>query len=117
MQVSFFAGIRDITGCASVEIPWDEIPGNEIPVDDAPDAGALEKTALEKTAGDLARALCLRYGDKLKQKLFDSFNSMEEFNRELIILINRRHVNFLGGPKATLKPDDRVDIFSVVSGG
>ena len=95
MRVRFFAYLRNFTGCAEADLPY------------------------EKTIGALARLLCDRYGDKLRQKIFPSGSSREElkFGSEIIILINGRHVDHLGGPSAHLKPDDRVDIFPLVAGG
>ena len=108
MRVRFFAYIRDFTGCTEAEFPYKE------------------------TAGALARSLCERYGDKLRQKFFpEEFASRESvldkksgaeskeetFGPEIIVLINGRHVNHLGGRNAPLNPDDRVDIFPVVAGG
>ena len=101
MRVRFFATIRDYTGCAEADIPYRE------------------------TAGALARSLCSLYGEKLRQKFYpdelisgkDSGPEDEKFGPEIIVLINGRHVNHLGGAAAPLNPDDRVDIFPVVAGG
>ena len=95
MRVRFFAYIRNFTGCAEAELPYEE------------------------TIGALARSLCDRYGDKLRQKIFPVGNPDGEvkFGPEIIILINGRHVNHLGGAAAPLNPDDLVDIFPVVAGG
>jgi len=94
MQVRFFAYLRNFTGCAEADIPYEE------------------------TIGALACSLCNRYGDKLRQKIFPSGNSGGKvFGPEIMILINGRHVNHLGGFNAPLKPDDRVDVFPVVAGG
>ena len=94
MRVRFFAYLRNLTGCAEADIPYKE------------------------SAGALARSLCNIYGDKLREKLFSSKNSgEEEFHPEIIILVNGRHVNHLGGFAAPLKPDDRVDVFPKVAGG
>ena len=95
MRVRFFAYIRNITGCTEVDVPC------------------------QATAGALARFLCDRYGDKLRQKIFPDGNSTgkEEFGPEIIVLINGRHVCHLGGASAPLNPDDKVDIFPVVAGG
>ena len=60
-----------------------------------------------ETAGALIRSLCGIYGEKLEEK----------FNEEIIVLINGQHMNRLGGYNAPLKPEDRVDIFPVVTGG
>ena len=93
MRVRFFAYIRKITGCAEADIPYQE------------------------TAGALARSLCERYGEKLRQKIYGNKEGEAEFGPEIIVLINGRHVIHLGGPSAPLKPDDRVDVFPVVAGG
>ena len=101
MRVRFFAYIRNFTGCAEADIPYEE------------------------TAGALARSLCARYGSKLQQKFFPPEISggngegitEEKFGPEIIFLINGRHVCHLGGTAAPLNPDDRVDIFPVVAGG
>ena len=100
MRIRFFAYIRNFTGCAETDIP------------------------VQETAGALARSLCDLYGEKLRQKFFpEGFISgkktraEEKFGPEIIVLINGRHVNHLGGPAAALNPDDRVDIFPVVAGG
>ena len=102
MRVRFFAYLRNFTGCAETDIPYRE------------------------TIGALARSLCDRYGDKLRQKIFPSSDHLqaviaegeeEKFGPEIIFLINGRHVNHLGGFSAPLNPDDTVDVFPVVAGG
>ena len=105
MRVRFFAYLRDFTGCAEADVPYQE------------------------TAGALARSLCEMYGEKLRQKIFPVDDPValksgktikgeaEKFGPEIIVLVNGRHVNHLGGPAAPLNPEDRVDIFPVVAGG
>jgi molybdopterin synthase sulfur carrier subunit len=100
MRVRFFAYLRNFTGCAEADVPYEE------------------------TAGALAHSLCDRYGVKLRQKIFpveslgmEGDTHAEEFGSEIIILINGRHVCHLGGVAAPLKSDDRVDIFPIVAGG
>jgi molybdopterin synthase sulfur carrier subunit len=98
VRVRFFAYIRNFTGCAEADFPHEE------------------------TVGALARTLCTCYGEKLRQKIFPDnkildASGTEQFGQEIIILINGRHVNHLGGPSAPLEPDDRVDIFPIVAGG
>jgi len=111
MRVRFFAFIRSYTGCAETDIPYEEISaGNS--------RTAGSDGSHQVTAGSLARSLCERYGEKLKEKIFPSGNTEEDkFGPEIIFLINGRHVNHLGGIDAPLKPDDKVDIFPVVAGG
>ena len=94
MRVRFFAQLRNITGCAEADIPYEE------------------------TVGGLARSLCTIYGEKLGEKIFPQGNAEEtEIGAEIIILINGRHISHLGGVAAPLKPDDLVDVFPVVAGG
>jgi len=95
VRVRFFAYLRNLTGCAEADIPY------------------------EVSAGALARSLCDLYGDKLRQKIFPpgSTGGEEKFNAEIIILVNGRHVDHLGGFTAPLKPDDRVDFFPKIAGG
>ena len=98
MRVRFFATIRNLTGCAETEI------------------------SSKETAGALARSLCELYGEALRKKVFpngeqDMKPGEEKFGPEIIILINGRHVNHLGGSAASLKSDDLVDIFPLVAGG
>ena len=122
MRVRFFAYIRDFTGCAEADIPCREISAEPRSGEGSPPV----------TAGTLARLLCERYGDKLRERFFpEEFASRksvsdkksgaeskeETFGPEIIVLINGRHVNHLGGRDAVLNPDDRVDIFPVVAGG
>ena len=94
MRVRFFADLRTITGCAEADLPFKE------------------------TAGSLAHSLCKLYGEALRKKLFPAGNSGgETFGPEIIILINGRHVNHLGGTAAPLSPNDKVDVFPVLGGG
>jgi len=115
VRVRFFAYLRNITGCAEADVPYSE------------------------TVGSLARSLCDLYGEKLKEKIFPQGNKEAsptmlaspttlasstpltgeetQIGAEIIILINGRHINHLGGVAAPLKPDDRIDVFPVVAGG
>jgi len=95
MRVRYFAFIRKYTGCAEEDVPCQD------------------------TIGALARSLCERYGEKLRQQIFPNGYSEgnEEFGSEIIVLINGRHIKHLQGPASPLKPDDCVDIFPVVAGG
>ncbi|MDR0448165.1 MAG: MoaD family protein [Treponema sp.] len=90
MRVRFFAYLRNITGCAETDFPYQE------------------------TVGALTRSLCDHYGDKLRQKIYPKG---EDTFGEIIVLVNGRHVNHLGGLAAPLNPDDRVDIFPLIAGG
>ena len=91
MRVRFFAQIRNITGCVEADISYEE------------------------SVGSLARSLCDIYGEKMREKIFPHADM--QISAEIIILINGRHISHLGGVAASLKPDDRVDVFPVVAGG
>jgi len=91
LQVKFFAFIRDCTGCKEADIPYEE------------------------DIRSLVNALCSRYGNSLRKKLLSGDG--ESLSPEVIIMINGRHVEHLGGISAPLKPDDLVSIFPVVAGG
>ena len=121
MKVRFFAYIRDITKCAETDVSYEEISAK-------PQSGGGSENGGSPpvTVGALARFLCNLYGEKLKQKFFPVENKggnsneavkEEKIGNEIIILINGRHINHLGGLAAPLGPDDRVDIFPVVAGG
>ena len=90
MRVKFFAYLRDYTGCSETDAP------------------------AVTTMGDLARILCDRYGDRLRDKMLTAGG---ELGPEIIIMINGRHVAHLGGLSAPLKSDDTVQIFPMVAGG
>ena len=92
MRVRFFAYLREYTGCAEADVPYQE------------------------TVGALAHTLCELYGKKLRQKIFPAAET-DKLGPEIIVLVNGRHVNHLGGLSAPLNPEDRVDIFPVVAGG
>jgi len=115
MRVRFFAYLRDYTGCLEADIPYGELAAKRV---------KTSKGTPPVTVGDLARSLCDLYGDKLRQQIFPAGDSggtkngkEVKFGPEIIILINGRHVNHLGGVNAPLTPDDRVDVFPVVAGG
>lgn len=91
LQVKFFAFIRDCTGCKEVDFPYEE------------------------DIYKLVHALCGRYGKKLRDRVLSGDG--ESLSPEIIIMVNGRHVEHLGGIRAPLKPDDLVQIFPVVAGG
>jgi molybdopterin synthase sulfur carrier subunit len=89
--VKFFAGIRDKTGCKETDIPH------------------------EKDVRTLLQALGARYGADLQKTLL-SGDGMQP-DPEIIIFVNGRHLDHIGGVEAPLQPDDVVLIFPVVAGG
>lgn len=91
LRVKFFAFIRDCTGCKEVDFPYEE------------------------DIYKLTHALCGRYGKKLWNRMLSEDG--ENLSPEIIVMINGRHVDHLGGIHAPLKPDDLVQIFPVVAGG
>jgi molybdopterin synthase sulfur carrier subunit len=98
MVVRFFAYLRKFTGCAEADFPYRE------------------------TAGALARSICERYGEDIRQKFFPSgYSSASEnpegLGPEITFLVNGRHICHLGGLAAPLNPGDRIDIFPMVAGG
>lgn len=91
MQVKFFAYLREYTGCKVTDVPY------------------------EPDIYHLAHALCDTYGGKLRAKMLSADG--EDLGEEIIILVNGRHVEHLGGIRAKLEPGDVVSIFPVVAGG
>ena len=91
VKVKFFAYIRDFTGCKEADFP------------------------LFETAGSLVKALCDHYGETMREKLLSKDGN--DFNSEIIILINGRHVIHLGGFNAPIKEADTIQIFPMVAGG
>ena len=90
MRVKFFAYLRDYAGCSETNMP----------------AAA--------TIGELARVLSDRYGPRLGDKLLTADGDL---GTDLIVMVNGRHINHLGGINAALKDDDTVQIFPMVAGG
>ena len=91
MLVKFFAGIRDKTGCEETDIPH------------------------EKNVRALLHALSAGYGAGLQKQLL-SEDGMQP-GPEIIIFVNGRHLEHIGGMEAPLQPDDVVLIFPVITGG
>jgi len=89
--VKFFAGIRDKTGCKEADIPH------------------------EKDVRTLLHALSAKYGPELQKKLL-SEDGMRP-GPEIIIFVNGRHLEHIGGIEASLQPDDVVLVFPVMAGG
>ena len=60
-------------------------------------------------SGKLTLALSETYGDRLREKLLTPDGT--ELGEEIIILVNGRHVEHLGGIDTKLSPTDVVSIF------
>ena len=93
MTVAFFAYLReaDFAGCKQLSMPC---PG----------------TVLE-----LGRALSARYGAKFRGEFFNPEGT--GLGERIIVMVNGRRVEFLGGVHAPLQESDTVQIFPVVAGG
>jgi molybdopterin synthase sulfur carrier subunit len=89
--VKFFAGLRGITGCREADVPPE------------PDVRAL------------LHALSARYGFGMRAKLLSGDGLRP--GPEIIILVNGRHLEHIGGIETPLQPGDVVLLFPVVAGG
>lgn len=89
MEVKFFAYIRDYTNCKET------------------------KLAYEGTVEELLIKLSDIYGERFRSKVFNK----NELSKEIIILVNGRHIVHLDGIKTKLESDDIISIFPVVAGG
>ena len=91
MTVKFFSYLREYTKCNAVDFTYQE------------------------DVRKLTIALSETYGDRLREKLLTPDGT--ELGQEIIILVNGRHVEHLGGIDTKLSPTDTVSIFPVVAGG
>lgn len=92
MLIKYFAYIRDYTGVKQTE--WHD------PVNDL---------------ADLLQQLSQKYGRQFRDAVFNE--TQTGLNEEIIILVNGRHVQHLGGIHTQLSPHDLIAIFPVVAGG
>jgi len=102
MTIQYFAYLRDITGCKQEQL-----------------SGASNLRAL-------LCLLCAKHGDALREKLYKSGREGDGSGKEdlgqdelgnVIIMVNGRHINHLGGMTTVLTDSDTVQIFPVVAGG
>ena len=93
MKVQFFAYLRDqqYAGCKGL---------------------SLEGPA---SLRDLGRELSRRFGESFHDEFFNSDET--ELGERIIVMINGRRAEFVGGLDAPLHPDDLILIFPVVAGG
>ncbi|QGU94051.1 MoaD family protein [Clostridium bovifaecis] len=89
MKVKFFAYIRDYTNCKETDFEYCE------------------------TLEMLLRRLSEAYGEKFRNKVFQG----NQLSKEVIILVNGRHIAHLDGISTKLNREDVVAIFPVVAGG
>ena len=95
MTIQYFAYLRDVTGCKQEQ--W---------------SGASDVRAL-------IRQLCEKHGEALREKLYESGPDVQDQEElgNVIIMVNGRHINHLGGMGTALADSDTVQIFPVVAGG
>lgn len=93
MKVKFFAYIRDrdYAGCKEITRP------------------------ACKDLRELGEELSLQYGDKFRRLFFSEDG--KDFGEEIIVLVNGRRAEFLGGMDTGLTDQDTVLLFPVVAGG
>lgn len=89
MIVKFFAFIRDYTGTKEIS------------------------TGCFSSLRELLDSLCIRFGDRLRTKLFTG----DRLSDDIIILVNGRHIEHLEGLDTKLGENDVISIFPKVAGG
>jgi len=75
--------------------------------------GASEVTVQGSTVGEALNALSQSLGDAVREKLLPD----GRLPQELIVLLNGRNVQFLGGLDTPVAETDRIAIVPVVGGG
>ncbi len=90
MKVRYFATIRHLTGHNETE--WKE---------PAP------------TVRELLRGLARKYGPAFQNKVFEG----DRLSPIVIVMVNGRNIEHLGGEDTPLLPEDEVSIFPMVAGG
>lgn len=88
-RVSFFGMVRDITGEKETQIEG---------------GGSVES---------LLKALSEKYGVNFGEKVLNT----PERGMDLIILLNGRHIEHVGGSSAPVKEGDHLAVFPLVGGG
>jgi molybdopterin synthase sulfur carrier subunit len=89
MIIRFFAFIRDYTGTKETT---------------ADCCGTLR---------ELLQSLCGRYGRRFRDNILDG----DEISKDIIILVNGRHIEHLEGLETRLYEKDEISIFPRVAGG
>lgn len=93
MTIQFYAYYRDRDYAGCKEMTWPAPP----------------------TLRDLGVQLCGKLGPKFRGEFFSQDG--RSLGEKVIVMINGRRVDFLGGLDAPLKESDTVLIFPVVAGG
>lgn len=91
MKVKYFAYIRDFTGCRQAE---------------EPDCDSVYS---------LLHMLSDKYGTEFRNKVLSQDG--QALGKDIIILVNGRHVSHLAGIQTPLSSKDEVSVFPVVAGG
>ncbi len=94
MTLKFFAYLRDAEFAGCKEMTWD-IPAETVRI--------------------LGRQLSDRFGRRFHDEFFSPDESV--LGERIIVMVNGRRSDFIGGIDAPLKPTDTVQIFPVVAGG
>jgi MoaD family protein len=76
-------------------------------------AGASELTVQASTVGEALNALPQIWGDAVRKKLLPD----GQLSEDLIVLVNGRNIQFLGGLDAPVAETDRIAIVPIVGGG
>ncbi len=77
-------------------------------------AGEKETEVSASTLGEVIDRLVAKYGDALKQRIFDSSGNLSKF---LNFYVNGRNISFLKQLETQLNDGDKVLILPTVSGG
>lgn len=93
MTIQFYAYLRDKDYAGCKEMPWPHVP----------------------TLRELGEQLCEKLGPKFRGEFFDPDG--QSLGERVIVMVNGRRVEFLGGLDTPLKDTDTVLIFPVVAGG
>ncbi len=77
-------------------------------------AGEKETEVSASTLGEVIDRLVAKYGDALKQRIFDSSGNLSKF---LNFYVNGKNISFLKQLETQLNDGDKVLILPTVSGG
>ena len=90
MRVRFYAGLSDIVGQKEIEMKF------------------------SGTVHDLMDKLCRKYGEKLREALFDDSGQVRKYMK---FLVNGQNIEHLNGLLTELKDNDEMAVFLPIAGG
>ncbi|MBI2350538.1 MAG: MoaD family protein [Deltaproteobacteria bacterium] len=90
MRVRFYAGLSDIVGQKEIEMKF---------------SGSVH---------DLLGKLCGKYGDRLREAVFDDSGQVRKY---LKFLVNGQNIEHLNGVLTELKDNDEMAVFLPIAGG